>query len=359
MKGSSVEIKSSSLEQRLIGRIQDYLPGAAPGLQLQVHQGGRKLCDISVGGTYPYYDLASLTKIIFTVPALMLAFEKRLWNLDTEVRQLWPHFPVPGVKIAQLLTHSAGAVWWYPFYKEIGLQSPEEDRRAYVRQKIEGLEWKPNDESVYSDVGMLALGYCLEAMLEKPLAEIWLDLKSQIYAGMGSLDFHRGNRIPEPQGSFAPTENCPWRERLMQGEVHDENAWALGGVSSHAGLFASIDDVSGYGLFLGSQLLGIAKTYLKSQTMRTFTTRARPVGKGDWALGFMMPAPGGSSCGDYFSPSSVGHTGFTGTSLWYDPASDLLVVILSNRVFYGREHDGFKKLRPMIHNWVVDELRSC
>src|SRR5262249_6059003 len=108
--------------------------------------------------------------------------------------------------------------------------------------------------------------------------------------------------IPEPQHFYAPTERCPWRGRLVQGEVHDENAWALGGLSSHAGLFGSIDDVSWYGLFLRSQLMGISKTFLKSRTVKVFTNRARSLGKGDWALGFMMPTPGSSSCGDYFRP---------------------------------------------------------
>ena len=352
-------MKSNLLEQRLVARIDEKLSGAAPGMQLQVHQNGRKLCDLSVGDTYPYYDLASLTKIIFTVPALMIAFEKSQWNFDTSVGQLWPEFPVPQIKITQLLTHCAGAPWWYPFYKEMDLQTSEEDRRKFVKEKIQNLEWKPTDDSVYSDVGMLALGFCLEAIVGKPLVEVWKDSKATLYSELSTLDFHYSNTIPEPQRFYAPTERCPWRGRLVQGEVHDENAWALGGVSSHAGLFGSIDDVSWYGLFLRSQLMGISKTFLKSRTVKVFTNRARPLGKGDWALGFMMPTPGSSSCGDYFSPYSVGHTGFTGTSIWYDPRADLLVVLLSNRVLLGRDREDFKKLRPMIHNWVVEELRRC
>lgn len=350
-------MKSNLLEQRLSKRLIDSISGATPGVQLQIHQGGRKVCDISVGETYPYYDLASLTKIIFTVPALMYAFERGKWNFESTIGDFWPDFPHPKIKLTQLLTHSSGAIWWYPFFKEINLQDPEEKRRQFVKDKIRLLEWSPKEESVYSDVGMMSLGFCLEQMYEKPLLEIWREIKTQIYPGLSTLDFNVSNQMTEPQKYYAPTERCPWRGRLIQGEVHDENAWALGGVSTHAGLFASIDDASWYGLFLRSQLLGISKTFFRSKTVKAFTNRSRPLGKGDWALGYMMPTPGSSSCGDYFSPYSVGHTGFTGTSVWYDPNPDLLVVILSNRIQLGRDREDFLALRPKIHNWVVEELR--
>lgn len=350
-------MRTTLLESRLKAKIEEKLPGAAPGLQLQVHQGGRKFCDISVGDTYPYYDLASLTKIIFTVPALMLAFEKGLWQLDSRVTDFWPDFPHRDVTLVQILSHSSGALWWHPFYKDLDLLSSVEVRRAQVKEIIKTLPFEARDASVYSDIGFLILGICLEEMEQKSLLDIWKAQKHLLYPGLSTLDFHPDNKSPQPSRFYAPTERDPWRGRLIQGECHDENAFALGGVSSHAGLFSSIDDVSWYGLFLRSQLLGISKTSFKLKTARIFTTRARPLGRGDWALGFMMPTPGSASCGDYFSPYSVGHLGFTGTSIWYDPHPDLLVVLLSNRVLLGREVHEFKKLRPMIHNWVVEELK--
>lgn len=350
-------MRTTLLETRLRQKIEEKLSGAAPGVQIQVHQGGRKFCDISVGDTFPYYDLASLTKIIFTVPALMSAFERGLWTLESRVSEFWPEFPYKDVRMIHLLTHSSGAPWWYPFFKELPLQESSAVKRQVLKEMIKGLPFEPKDESVYSDVGFLILGICLEAMEQKPLEEVWKTLRAQLYPGLSTLDFHIGNKPPQPSRFYAPTERCAWRGRLIQGEVHDENAYALGGLSTHSGLFSSIDDVSWYGLFLRSQLLGISKTSFKLKTARTFTTRARPLGKGDWALGFMMPTPGSASCGDYFSPYSVGHTGFTGTSIWYDPHPDILVVILSNRVLLGREIREFAKLRPMIHNWIVEELK--
>jgi serine-type D-Ala-D-Ala carboxypeptidase len=347
------------IERRLTARIEERLPGAAPGVLVQAYRNGRKACVVSVGETYPYYDWASLTKIVFTVPALMLAFDRGLWNFDTRVRALWPSFPLQGTTIRDLLTHSAGAPWWHHFYKEIDPRGSERDRRDYLRQKIRGMDWKPTGESVYSDVGIVTLGFCLEALFEKPLIEVWQDLKSHLYPNLEGLDFHPQNRCLRPRTSYAPTENCPWRGRIMQGEVHDENAWALGGVSSHAGLFGGIEDLAGYGLFLRSHLLGAPKPLLRTETVRVFTERAVPMGKGDWGLGFMKPGQANASCGERFSQHSFGHTGFTGTSLWYDPSSDLLVVILSNRVALGRDSEGFKLLRPLIHSWVVEELDAC
>ena len=144
--------------------------------------------------------------------------------------------------------------------------------------------------------------------------------------------------------------------KRLQGEVHDDNTWGLGGISSHAGLFGSIDDLAGFGLQLRAQIRGEAGARVGQATAGLFTQRAIPREAGDWALGFMMPALQGASCGRHFSERSIGHTGFTGTSLWYDPDRDLLVSILSNRVFGGRENKAFLTLRPQMHDWIVEHL---
>lgn len=350
-------MKESLFEQRVYYKVLDKLPGNAPGCQIQVHQAGRKLCDISVGDTFPYYDLASLTKIIFTVPSMMLAFERGKWNLQSKVIDFWPQFQDPETTIVELMTHTSGAVWWHPFYQEINLAQGLLDKRKQLKEIIGKLPWEKKEVAVYSDVGFLILGFCLEAMFDKPLPDVWTEVKELLYPGLSTMNFHVENKPIEESRFYAPTQRCPWRGKLVQGEVHDENAWALGGISSHAGLFASIDDVSWYGLFLRSQLLGVSKTMFKLKTAKLFTSRALPLGRGDWALGFMMPTVGVASCGDYFSPHSVGHTGFTGTSVWYDPYQDLLIVILSNRVLLGRDLKDFAKLRPQIHNWIVEELK--
>ncbi len=351
-------MSSSQFEQKLIKQIEPVLAPASPGVQVQVHQGGRKICDISVGETYPYYDLASLTKIIFTTQLMMKAFDEGRWNLETKVKDILSWFPYSALLIKDLLTHFSGLTWWFPIYKKLDLNASRVDRWTESARIIRDLqlENEHKDESVYSDIGFILLGHILEGLYSLPLLDLWTRTKETFYPGT-SLEFHENNQPKAKVQYYAPTERCLWRGRTLQGEVHDENAWSFGGISSHAGLFGSVDDVSWFGFFVRSQLRGISKTAIRQKTAQVFASRARPSGKGDWALGYMMPTPGSASCGIYFSPYSIGHTGFTGTSIWYDPSIDLIVTILSNRVFLGRENKEFVKLRPQIHNWIIEGLR--
>ncbi len=346
----------SGFEKKLKKQIESALAPAAPGLQIQVHQAGKKICDLSVGETFAYYDLASLTKIIFTTQALIKAFEEGKWNLQSKVKDFCPWFPHEQVLIQDCLNHSSGLTWWLPLYKHLDLKTPRLSRWMETAKILRDLPLEKNTSSVYSDVGFVLLGHVLENMYSLPLLDIWQRLKDDFYPRT-TLDFHADNLPPHPAKLYAPTERCPWRGKIIQGEVHDDNAWALGGVSTHAGLFGSIDDMGWYALFLRGAVSGYSKTVIKQKTMQLFTSRSRPLGQGDWALGFMMPTAGGSSAGSLFSLRSVGHTGFTGTSVWFDPQADLSVVILSNRVFYGRDNKEFATLRPQIHNWVVEGLK--
>lgn len=350
-------MKFSVLEKSLIANLESSIKDVTPGVMVRAYQNGRLVCDIAVGSTYAYYDLASLTKIIFTVQAMMLAFEEKKWDLDSKVKTFLPWYRHENTKIQDLLTHSSGLTWWKPFYKELNLNDSWQNRREHLRKMIEQIDLEPNETSVYSDVGFLILGFILEIFYQKDLVSIWNDIKNTFYLGT-TLEFHPRNQTTQRTSLFAPTEECVWRKKLIQGEVHDENTWALGGISTHAGLFGSIDDLGWYMLHLRSQILGIARYQIKQKTTQLFTKRARPEGKGDWAMGFMMPTPGKSSCGGYFSLNSIGHTGFTGTSIWYDPKADLAVSILSNRLVYGRENRSFVELRPQIHNWIVEGLRK-
>jgi serine-type D-Ala-D-Ala carboxypeptidase len=347
---------SAALEKKLILQLKDIIAPAAPGVQIQVHLAGKKVCDIAVGDTYPYYDLASLTKIIFTVQALIQAFEEGKWNLKSKVVDFCPWFPHSEVKIVDCLNHSSGLVWWLPLYQSLDLNTSRINRWTEGARILRSLELENKGPSVYSDIGFLLLGHVLENMYSLPLIEIWQNLKAKYYPGT-TLDFHEDNQPKNAVKFYAPTERCRWRKKVIQGEVHDDNAWALGGVSSHSGLFGSIDDLGWFGIFLRSQLKGTSKTLVKQKTAKLFASRARPSGQGDWALGYMMVTKGSSSAGKYFSSESIGHLGFTGTSLWYDPAQDLSVAILSNRVFLGRDNKEFANLRPMIHNWIVEGLK--
>jgi CubicO group peptidase (beta-lactamase class C family) len=204
-------------------------------------------------------------------------------------------------------------------------------------------------------LGFITLGFILEAIYKKNILDVWLDVKEKYYPH-STLDFSINNIPQFDENFYAPTEFCPVRKKVLKGVVHDENTWAFGGVSSHAGLFGSIDDVATYGLTVRSQLQGIANYSVRQKTAQAFAARAIPEAVGDWAMGYMTPSMVSPSCGASFSKTSIGHTGFTGTSFWYDIKNDLAVVVLSNRVNYGRENKAYIQLRPQIHNWVYEGI---
>lgn len=350
-------MRLTTMERNLSALIEPELKDVTPGVQVRAFQNGKIVCDIALGQTYPYYDLASLTKIIFTTQAMMMAYDRGLWNLKTKVKDHLPWFAHP-MLIRDLLSHWTGFQPWIPFYKSLDLNQSVEVRRENLRLQLQEIAPLKNfDKAVYSDINFLLLGFVMESLFEKKLTDLWLHVKDHFYSGT-TLDFHQDNKPLFKLEHYAPTEECPWRKRLLQGEVHDENTWSLGGVSSHAGLFGTIEDLGWYVLHLRSQMMGIARYEVKQKTALLFSKKAVEEGKGDWALGFMMPTPGSSSCGHYFDLSSIGHTGFTGTSVWYDPKIDLAICILSNRLVYGRENTRFKDLRPKIHNWLVEGLRK-
>lgn len=351
-------MRYTSFEKSIHEKISQAIPDVTPGVMVRAYHVGRLICDLSVGSTQPYYDLASLTKLVFTQQAMMSAFDKNLWTLESRVIEFLPNFFDPQMKITSLLSHTSGFDWWKPFYKD--LNTNEVVVWSEKRSKIFDLintknNMAPNDKAVYSDLGFITLGFILEKIYQKNLLDVWIDVKEKYYPH-STFDFSVNNIPQFEENLYAPTEYCPLRKKVLRGVVHDENTWAFGGISSHAGLFGSIDDIASYGLMVRSQLQGIANYSVRQKNAQLFATRAIPESVGDWALGYMTPSAVSPSCGSSFSKSSIGHTGFTGTSFWYDIKNDLVVVILSNRVNYGRENKAYIQLRPQIHNWVYEGI---
>ena len=342
-------------ERNLTLRIGAAIVDVTPGVVLRAYHGGALVCDLQVGATHRFYDLASLTKIVFAQHAMMQAFDQGRWALDTTVRDFLPNWTHADTRIVELLTHTSGMEWWQPFYETVDQRLGWQQRRSWLYGQLQVAPCKRSGHAVYSDLGFMLLGFVLEALHDKSLLDIWLDLRARSYA-QGSLEFHIDNLPRHAVKDYAATEQCPWRHERLQGEVHDDNTWALGGLSTHAGLFGSIDDLAAFGLQLRASMRGFEGATVRQPTAALFTRRAIAPEVGDWALGFMLPSSQGASCGRYFSPQSVGHTGFTGTSLWYDPQRDLLVTILSNRVYGGRENKAFLALRPQMHDWLVESL---
>lgn len=348
-------MKYSSQENKLIEKIRQAIPDVTPGVTARAYHMGRMVCDISVGHTYPYYDLASLTKVIFTQQAIMEAYDRGMWNFETKVQDILPDFEHE-ILIKELLTHTSGLEWWLPLYQEIKLDLTWQEKRSWIYKQVRDSKVNKTGKAVYSDIGIILMGFILEKIYEKDIYQIWLELKDKHYPTT-TLDFHLENKTEIPREQFAPTEDCKWRKRIMRAEVHDENTWSFGGISTHSGLFGSIEDVSAFGLNVRSQLQGIARYSVRQKTAQLFAARAVPPEVGDWAMGYMMPSPITASCGPHFSVLSIGHTGFTGTSFWYDPRNDLLVLILTNRVHYGRDNKAYISLRPQIHSWIYESLK--
>jgi CubicO group peptidase (beta-lactamase class C family) len=298
---------------------------------------------VQFGKKHDFYDLASLTKIIFTVSAVMDLVAKRKLSLNDPAIKYFPGFPSRKTKIKDLLSHTGGLPWWLPLYKTLSKKSDWKIRRQEVRKALQNISIGKPGKAVYSDVDFWVLGFVLEAVTNKNILQIFKKTKSKF--GRNDLHFCENNKPLKNRRSYAPTEKCPWRKRTLRGEVHDDNTWAFGGVSTHAGLFGRMSDVERYALFL-------RKSYRKNPKNIFFKRQS----KSDWAMGFMMPSKAGSSAGRYFSKSSIGHTGFTGTSIWFDPKKDLIVLVLSNRVNPSRRNLKFRRLRPQIHNAVVEAL---
>lgn len=328
---------------------------AAPGFRLMVAHKGKMIADVDWGKTYTYYDLASLTKIIFTTTQWMGLESKKqaLTNKKINVYLPWYQYDY---KIEHLLSHTAGNDWWRPFYKTLASLSSLYEKKQSLRLQIRDLKPKWTKMSLYSDIDFFLLGFLLEEIKQTSLHNIWLKFIDE-QLPRNEMHFNMGNVPMFVRSKYAPTEKCLWRKKILQGEVHDENTWALEGVSSHAGLFGRPQDVMSWGLWLRDALKN-SNSYVDSRTVEKFTKRAVPGKYGDWSLGFMMPTPGKASCGAHFDLKSVGHTGFTGTSFWFDKKQDVIVVLLSNRIHPTRKNEIFRNERPHIHDLVMETLKG-
>lgn len=294
------------------------------------------------------YDLASLTKVVATTTMAMMLVDDGRLDLRKRVSDFLPGFRGPGkdkVTVWHLLTHSAGIDWWAPLYKEI------KGKQAYLK-RIEAMDlvYEPGTKSVYSDLGVILLGDILERVAGEGLDVF---ARTRIFAPLGMHDtlFRPG---PELLPRIAPTENDPWRGRVIRGEVHDENAYALGGVAPHAGLFSTAPDLARFCQMLLYGGVFEQHRLVSRQVVEEFTRRAGVPGSSR-ALGWDTPSQP-SSGGTLLSARAFGHTGFTGTSIWIDPEKRLFIILLTNRVHPTRENNLIREVRPAVADAVVGGL---
>jgi CubicO group peptidase (beta-lactamase class C family) len=320
------------------------------------------------------FDLASLTKPIVTATSILLLDHDGVIDIDDPVAKYLPNFSErekDGVTIRHLLSHSSGLKPWRA-YHEMLLQKERKTGEALIgssdareliidRTVRSALVHEPGAAAVYGDLDFIVLGAVVEAVSGQRLDEF---CRERILEPLGMTDtffvpLERGSAaLPEPlKRRIAATENCPWRDRILWGEVHDPNTSAMGGVAGHAGLFSTVDDVMKFGRTIVDVWHGRSDA-LPGDTLRKFLTRQNLPDSSEWTLGWDTPTVGSSSSGKYFSKDSVGHLGFTGTSLWIDLERELVVVLLTNRVHLVAKKSRFA-LRPIVHDLIVEAFEAA
>ena len=382
--------------------IHSQLGVVFPAGVLLVHQAGELLWHQAYGYLDPQerhfptqidslFDLASLTKL-FIATSFMRLVERGLVSLDASAGEVLPALrgqrwigaaedPLKNIRLdpdpsyigmrvdlervtfRRLLTHSSGLAAWRSVYTVGGgagpTPVPHEIPAELRRQRLEEIYmydffYPPGERVEYSDLGFILIGEAVQALSGLPLEAA---LHQEVIQPLGlerTLYNPLAHRVPPER--IVPAEVCAWRRRRLAGEVDDENAASLGGVSGHAGLFATAQDVARlgqmylqYGSYLGVQLLAPETVIEMTREQAAWNGLRR-------GLAFVLPTPQACSCGARFSPSSFGHTGFTGTSLWVDPQRALVVVALTNRVYYGRGSDAIQYFRPALHDLIIETL---
>lgn len=302
------------------------------------------------------FDVASLTKVVSTTTLLMQLVWSRRLELDTPATRYLPEWVQPfdpqeawkkRVMLRHLLVHSSGL----PAYERIFLQA--KNKQEILRMVFATpLAYEPGARTVYSDFGMILLGEIIERVTGRSL-DVLLREKVLEPLGMNETMFNPPRSWRE---RIPPTEDdATFRKRLMQGEVHDENAWVMGGVSGHAGLFSTAPDLARFCQMILNEGLYDHRRVVNRWVLREFLTPQKTSEGPGRALGWDVRAEG-SSGGNYLSAQSVGHTGFTGTSIWIDPERQLFVVLLTNRVHPTRENQKIREFRPRLHDAVVEAL---
>lgn len=303
------------------------------------------------------FDLASLTKPLATTLAVMQLVSQRKLKLDQPLGSILfrlNNTDKSRMTIKHLLCHNAGLPDHRPYYQSLA-KLPPERRRDALRDLLtaEPLINPVGQEVLYSDLGFMILSWVIEKVSGQRLDRL---LSDKIYRPLGLNLFFVDLGSKPLKANFAATERCPWRKILLEGVVHDDNAYVVGGIEGHAGLFGTAADVYSLLSMLLSVYNGLLADHLfEEELLRTFLKRQDHTGR---TLGFDTPALSGSSCGRYFSQASVGHLGFTGTSFWVDLVRRIIVILLTNRIHPSRDNNKINAFRPKLHDAIMKSVAN-
>ncbi|HET8637661.1 MAG TPA: serine hydrolase domain-containing protein [Acidobacteriaceae bacterium] len=332
-------------------------PGAAYGILLN-----REVLALDSVGRFTYdsdappvtpstvFDLASVTKVVATTAITMLLYDRGVLRLETPLAELLPEFAAgPGqnrnrVTLHSLLAHSSGLPGYLRLFEH--RRTPASMLDALMRVPLEAV---PGTRAEYSDIGFMLLGRALEVLTDDSLSNLF---QTEVAAPL-RLETARFAPPAEWRSQIPPTENdTAFRHRIIQGEVQDENCFTLGGVAGHAGLFANALDILCFArCILAEGRTATAEQLFRPETIRLFATRETQPPGTSRALGWDTPSQPSSS-GRFFSPNSIGHLGYAGTSLWIDRDRGLAVVLLTNRTWPDRSNNAIREVRPAFHDSI-------
>lgn len=334
---------------------------AFPGAVVLISKDGENLYEKAYGNfTYDknsnkvkvnsIFDLASLTKVTATTTAAMICVDRGLFSLDDKVAKYISEFGAnkkEEVTIKNLMLHNAGLVAWKPFFKTEIKTADELLNYIYNSE----LQYEPGTKTVYSDWGFITLAKIIEHVTGNTLDEF---CKEEIFEplGMRRTMFNPSAKLKD---EILPTEEDKyWRNRLVQGTVHDETSDMLGGVAGHAGLFSTAGDLAKLLQMLLQKGNCNGKQFVKPETVNEFIKQQSSLSTR--AIGWDTKSDKNSTAGNLLSKVSYGHTGFTGTSAWTDPTRNLIIIFLTNRVYPTRENSKLFRIRGSLHDAVVNAV---
>lgn len=307
------------------------------------------------------FDLASVSKVFATATLAATLVERGWLDWSTRVAAIFPSYPNGKIEIRHLLSHTAGFPAWDPLWEKMRDRfAPRaiwevsiSDRQKAMRELVFAIRPTSGagEKAEYSDISFLLLGFVLEEVAQMPLDRAVREMVWNRMEIRGAYYRHTNRSPVEVDERVAATELSPWHETVLQGQVHDENCWAMGGYGGHAGVFARAEDLLRFSkaLFHG---------FLTVKTLRAMWTRVSEPTGCTRTLGWDTPSGEIPSAGKFFSPNSVGHLGFAGPSLWIDPDARLAVALMSNRVHLTRENIKIRAFRPRFHDAIRLDLQA-